>query len=152
MNQTSDFPSDVGPGDRPVSEHGPILPEAGRVRLDQIHRRADGAESKEGDVQDAVAAEIMAVESPEGAPPMGTDRRRSSVALGIAVTTIIAGTVILTVVGGVATFGMGLVLGGILILAAFPVWVAAILRRGERKRADTESSWVVSDWLREKHG
>ena len=152
MNQTSDLPSDVGPGVRPVSEHGPILPEAGRARLDQLHRRADKDEAKEGDVQDAVAGEIMAVESPDGAPPIASDRRRSSVALVIAVTIIVMGTMVLMVVGGVATFGMALVLGAILILAAFPVWVAAILRRGERKRADSESSWVVTDWLREKHG
>jgi Na+-transporting methylmalonyl-CoA/oxaloacetate decarboxylase gamma subunit len=129
-----------------------MLPQAGRARLDQLHRRADGGEAKAGEVQDALAAEIMSVESPEGAPPMAPDRRRSSVALVVAITIIVMGTLILMVVGGVATFGMGLVLAAILILAAFPVWVAALLRRGERKRADTESSWVITDWMREKHG
>jgi len=92
---------------------------------------------------DELTAHLLISESPEGAPPLKRVRMRSLAAFSLVAAAVIIGVIGLLVYGGVASFGMGLVLCAIFVLAAFPVWVSALLRRGERQHAHEESEWLL---------
>src|SRR6187401_1531828 len=59
---------------------------------------------------DELTAHLLISESPEGAPPLKRVRMRSLVAFSLVAAAVIIGVIGLLVFGGVASFGMGLVL------------------------------------------
>ena len=97
---------------------------------------------------DEITSDLLISESPEGPPPSKPVRRRSLAVLSLVAAAVVVGAIGLLVVGGLASFGLGLVLCAILILAGFPVWVSALLRRGERTRAHDEAEWLLHQFRR----
>jgi hypothetical protein len=104
-----------------------------------------------GDV-DRLEEQIMSVESPEGQPPSKRLRDREWKIVGIvAVCVVIPGLVIVGVMTSLATVLMAIGLLFALVIAAFPVWTAALMRAREHRRARQEAQSLTTDVVVDTH-